>query len=159
MATFHKKQTATQRTFATYTREITALFLDKYGTSYATQENTRNTWRETCAYSAAAYDFLILQTRVFIRLLPHDKSSSTNPQFLDSLTSLMADYLSAYTMKQPNIANRKQAKEKLKDALYNEFGYIQTIIQKRQAKRAARQYAEMKHAQMAMINSENAIKK
>ncbi len=149
MKKFSNAQTASQRVFAIYTRSISELFLDKYGASYATQENTRNTWRASAEYSRDAEEFLILQSRIFIRVLDSRDPNSTNPQFLKSLTNLMADYLSAYTKRNTIYHNRSEAKAALKRVLYTDFSYINRLLEKQAAARrmtAARNNMIANHA-------------
>lgn len=123
-----EKQSAAQRTFAQYTQYITEAFLEKYGYSYENQSNVRNTWRAKHPYSKEAEDLLIFKSKMFIRFLDARNSNSTNPQFLKALTGLMADYLSAYSMKNPDVPNRKKAKEMLNRALYDQSVYIQDLL-------------------------------
>ncbi len=157
MTKFSNAQTASQRVFATYTRSISELFLDKYGASYATQENTRNTWRASAEYSRDAEEFLILQSRIFIRMLDSRDPNSTNPQFLKSLTNLMADYLSAYTKKNPIYHSRNEAKAALKELLFTKFGYINRL---QNAQTAARRASQVRNNAINQARAaHNSIKK
>lgn len=157
MKNFRNQQTASQRAFAVYTRNISELFLDKYGASYATQENTRNTWRTSVAYSRDAEEFLILQSRIFIRTLDSRDPNSTNPQFLKSLTNLMADYLSGYTKKNPIYHSRNEAKAALKELLFTKFGYINRL---QNAQTAARRASQVRNTAINQARAaHNSIKK
>lgn len=140
------KKSATQVAFERYTREITIAFLDKFGPSYATQSIVRNSWRHKIPYSPEAHQFLILQSIMFLRTLSASDSNSTHPDFLNALTTLMADYLSLYTM-QGNInnelgVNKKQirtaAKNDLKQALFTQCDYINNLFARQKANRAIR---------------------
>ena len=102
------KQSAAQRIFGQYAVCITEKLLEKYGPSYASQSVIRNTWRNTFPYDKRVEDFLIFETKMYIRNLDRRDSNSTNPQFLLALTKLMADYLSAYTMKSNDTKTRKR---------------------------------------------------
>lgn len=130
-----KKQTATQRIFAAYTKYISELVLDKYGPSYSTQEEMRNSWRHKIQYSSEIENFLIFKTQMFIRFLDSRDSNSTNPQVLDALTREIADYLSAYTMRVPNVPTRKKAKTILKHTLYDNSSYIRYLLINQELKR------------------------
>lgn len=132
--------------FNEYTRHITSAFLEKYGKSYARQQEIRNSWRDTADYSIEAERLLIAKTKLFITLLPSDDPKSTDPHFLNALTNLMADYLSKYTMRAYNLPNtnkgkkeyRKKAKQLLKHALYDDNGYIQNLYERQRQKREKR---------------------
>lgn len=134
----NKKQTAAQKLFASYTIYITDIMLEEYGPSYATRAEIRNTWRYKIPYTNEIENFLIFKTKMYIRLLDTRDSNSTNPQFLDALTQLMADYLSAYTMHNPEKLSRKKAKEILKQALYDNSAYIQSLLEHQEIMRELR---------------------
>lgn len=77
----------------------------------------------------------------------HDSrdSNSTNPEFLKALITLIADYLSAYTQNNPEITNRKKAKEQLNRALYNQSAYIQNLLTVQAENRMRRDYKQAKY--------------
>lgn len=129
----HKQDSATSKQFANFTQYITNLFLNNFGKSYMTQESVRNRWRAECDYSIEAEQFLILKSKTYLRILDSRDSKSTDPHFLNALTNLMADYLSAYTMRAGG--TRKSAKGKLKAALYTENPYIQNLLADQAQKR------------------------
>lgn len=129
------RQTAAQKVFSNYTQYISKLVIDKYGPSYTTQQDIRNRWRNLIPYSIGIEDFLIFQTKMYIRFLDSRDPNSTNPQFLESLVKLMADYLSAYTMQKENHMTRKKAKELLKAELYDNCSYIKNLIARQTAAR------------------------
>lgn len=137
MNDYPKKQTAAQKTFSAYTGYISKLVIEKYGPSYSTYEEVRNRWRNLIPYSAEIENFLIFQTKMYVRFLDSRDSNSTNPQFLESLAKLMADYLSAYSMQNPKYATRKKAKEMLKKELYDNCSYIQHLLARQAAARDA----------------------
>ncbi len=120
--------------FNKYTREISTAVIEKYGSSYQTQSNLRNAWRNTIVYSAETEDFLILFTKVYIRNLDKGISNNRNPQFLHSLIAEMADYLSKYTSKNYTSAKtntakkRKISKSLLMHTLFDDFDYIQDML-------------------------------
>lgn len=122
----HKHDTASQKEFSKFTRHITDVFLEKFGKSYMTQENTHNRWRSECDYQTAAVEFLILKSRVYLRNLDQNDSKSKDPHFLKALVTLMADYLSAYTMRSG--ISRRQAKDLLIYELYTNNAYIQCML-------------------------------
>ena len=134
----HKKQTAAQRVFSTYTIYISNMVIDKFGGSYTTLGTIHNTWRREFPYSKEIENFLIFNTKMYIRFLDSRDSNSTNPQFLEALAREIADYLSAYTVRNPKHANRKKAKEVLKIELYDESSYIQNLLARQAVARDAR---------------------
>lgn len=140
MAYTKKKQSAAQIKFSEYVKEITEYMLREHGPSFARQANVRNTWRKIIEYTPEIEQELILQTRTFIRALSISSSNSTNPEFLRSLTNLMADYLAAYTMKKPNCPNRRKAKEALQSLLYDDNPYITNLLARQAVARAARNH-------------------
>lgn len=137
-----QQQTAAQRTFSQYVKYITKIVLEEYGPSYANPNEILNTWRKLFPYSKTVEDFLIFKTKIFIRTLDGRDSNSTNPQFLQALIREISDYLSAYTMKNPNIHTRKKAKTLLFDALYNQSAYIQNLLNRQMI---ARNQRDAKH--------------
>ncbi len=140
------KPSAAQKLFSEYTQEITRMFLEEFGPSYATQNEVRNTWRHNVAYSEAAQKFLIMQTLVFLRLLNTTNENGHNLQFLEKLTKLMADYLSAYTMRDPDISTRKQAQKKLQKQLFEESSHVRYLANS-QAERAQRHQKNKENAE------------
>lgn len=132
----HKHDTASQKEFSKFTRYITDVFLEKFGKSYMTQENTHNRWRSECDYQTAAVEFLILKSRVYLRNLDQNDSKSKDPHFLKALVTLMADYLSAYTMRSG--ISRRQAKDLLMYELYTNNAYIQCMLAAQSQKRCER---------------------
>lgn len=139
--TYAKKgKSAAQTKFSEYVQEITEYMLREHGPSYATKDTVRNTWRKIIQYKPEIEQDLILKTRTFIRSLSIFSSNSTNPEFLRSLTNLMADYLSAYTMRKPKCPNRRKAKEALQSLLYDENPYITHLLARQAEARAAKNH-------------------
>lgn len=140
------KKSARGAKFAEYTNYITDLFLAKYGQGLIIKSEIRNSWRYKFLYSPEAESFLILMTRTFIRSLNNADSNSTNPQFLDSLTTDIADYLSGYTVRglpstgyNSRTARRNAAKAIIKSAIFTDFPYIQNLFKEQAKKRALKQ--------------------
>lgn len=132
----HRHDTASQKEFSKFTRYITDVFLERFGKSYMTQENTRNHWRYNCDYRTDAVEFLLLKSRVYIRNLDRNDSKSKDPHFLKALVVLMADYLSAYTMRSG--ISRRQAKDLLIYELYTNNTYIQCMLATQSQKQCER---------------------
>lgn len=137
-----------KRIFAEYTQYITKKFLDKYGTSYANAESVRNYWRDTAQYSPEIENFLVFETKVFIRIF----APTNNTWALHKLITGISDYLSAYVKKAPDTGSRNRARKKLYKILYKQSAHVQhIIIQKQAAKEAARK----KHADAVAKNQAN----
>lgn len=123
------KNTAASKLFNTsYVPTISELVITKHGPSYENVTTLGKTWRTNIEYKPEIEEFLISRTRLFIRTLDTRDSNSTNPQFLRSLTNMIADYLSKYTARSSQQLTRKKAIQFLTNALYDNFNYIQTII-------------------------------
>lgn len=120
-----------------YVPEVSNLIYQKYGPSYSTFENLRNRWRAEIRYSLQIEDELILHAKTFIRTMGDD-SRYTNPQFLEAFVIRVADYLSAYIMRNPAYVTRKEAKMALKSQLWDNFFYIQNMLAAQARKRLAR---------------------
>lgn len=157
MTVFCNASTAATHELGVYSRHITKLFLDKFGPSYADTEEIRNSWRKNAPYSVDAEDFLILQTRTYIRMLDPQDSNSRNLSYLKLLTKMMADYLTAYTHRNPAIANRNMARKRIEAALYDDFAYIKYLSAKQAAARALRQQRAEKHKEKRRMR-QDAIK-
>lgn len=138
MEHFNKKQTASQAKFSEFTRKISTEVIERYCPSYSPLDTVRNTWRANLPYTQEIADLLVLKARVFVRMLDEDSSDSKNLGFLDALTTRMADYLSAYTMRAPGVPKRKVAKEILKRQLFTEFPYIIKLKATQESARNAR---------------------
>lgn len=132
------KQTAAQRMFAMYVKEISNKVIKKFAPSFVTYEDMKNKWRYELVYSEAIEEYIILKTRIYIMTLDSRDPTSKNPSFLKALTKLMADFLSRYTMRAPNCVNRKKAKEVLNKKLFEEFPYIINIISRIELKKELR---------------------
>lgn len=132
--------------FAEYTKYITDQFLSNFGRGLVVKDEIRNKWRYKYEYAPEVEAFLITMTRTFIRTLNSADSNSTNPQFLDSLTTDIADYLSGYTVGGLPVtgyvsrtARRNAAKQIIKAAIYTDFPYIKKLLADQQKKRALKQ--------------------
>lgn len=122
----------------TYTGYITNKVLEKYGPSYVTPTNGGKQWRTMIAWSQEIENFLIFETKMFIRLLDTRDARSTDLSFLYALTRLMADYLAKFCMMSPTIDTRKQAFKNLHTTLFDNFGYIQRLAATQAMARDAR---------------------
>lgn len=125
------KNSAAFQEFLKYKVHILEKFLDKFGKSYDSVESLRDRWFHEYKYTADAEQFLIDESKLYLRLCPHYREI----KFLNALTTHMAEYLSEYTMKYTEYpdkdarrAGRKIAKQKLKDELFTKNKYIQQLI-------------------------------
>jgi len=115
----------------------------QFGASYTTYETDRNTWRATILYSAEIEKEIILATKTFIRceLEKYNKKLPENLDFLKAFITNIVDYLSAYTMKNPEFPGRtrKKAKAALMDTLWGKFDYIQMLLIRQEVQAVRRQ--------------------
>lgn len=130
MAYKKEGKSATQIEFSNYVQNVTNCWIENCSFSYITQESVRNTWRYKAPYSDEMAEKLILFTKTYLRTLSSTNSNNTNPQFLQALINLMADYLSRYTMRAPNCPDRKVAKQALFDELYTNSHFINHLRNK-----------------------------
>lgn len=124
--------------YKTYVPEISKKVIDAFGDSYITFNDLKDSWRKQLNYSKAASDYLILETKTFIRLLDQRNQDSTNPQFLDSLTGLMADYLSVYFVRSAEASTQQDVIKDLKDKFYHQNNCIQFLLTQQKKRRAAK---------------------
>lgn len=142
-----KKQTASYKAYIEYIFYIIhELIENNYAPSYSNNDTMRK-WYFTMPYNDDTMNFLIEKSILFIRTLNSQDSASTAPHFLDALTTKMADYLSGYAMRKDfridndaagqsaRRAIRDVAKARMKDALYNNCGYIKHLFAQQQINR------------------------
>ncbi len=110
--------------FYKYTRYITEKVMDKYGASYENMDTMGHYWRDNLPYSAETENFIVFETKIFIRLFVTTKNGWALRQFIDGIS----DYLSAYVKRAPDTGSRNRARKKLRNLLYNQSAHIQYII-------------------------------
>lgn len=110
--------------FYKYTRYITEKVMDKYGASYESMDTMGHYWRDNLPYSAETENFIVFETKIFIRLFVTTKNGWALRQFIDGIS----DYLSAYVKRAPDTGSRNRARKKLRNLLYNQSAHIQYII-------------------------------
>ena len=84
------KNSAAFQEFLKFKEYILGKFLEKFGGSYDNVENLRDRWFHEYAYTADAEQFLIDESRFYLRIC----SNPREIKFLNTLTTHMADYLS-----------------------------------------------------------------
>ncbi len=120
-ATFFKRTSASIRAFNhEYVPEISSYVMKKFGPSYANPHST--TWRSEIQWNPDIAASILLHTRSFIRL-----QKSTDPNYLQSLTKLIADYLSKYFAHSPDFKCRNMARRYLEQELYDKSSYIKYL--------------------------------
>ena len=143
-------KTAVQQLFAKYVEEIREKIIAEHGPSYMTVAEVGNKWRDQIAYKKEAEQFLIEQTKLFIRMLDKKVPAYTNPKFLEAFVNEAVDYLSRYTMRGSGLV-RNQEKHALKRELWNTNAYIQGMIafqkEKNAQPRTQKAIRERKHNQ------------
>ncbi len=118
---------AVHAVFNQFIAHISKRVIEAYGISYMTYENTKNNWRYQLPYSVKIEEFLILESKVFLRIQDQKDAKFSDPAFLKVLVNQMADYLSAYTVRSCN-ANRNQSVKQLKKRLWDENTHIQHML-------------------------------
>lgn len=125
------KPTKTQIVLSDYISFISPLIITehKHGISYMDTVASRNKWREQIPYSNETEQFLINKSKLFIRMLDSRDSTSTNPVFLKALINEIADYLSAYTVRNPNVKRTRRTATKLMiQELWDNNSYILGLL-------------------------------
>lgn len=133
------QETAARLASSIFEEEISNAVISKFGGSYSTYSEIHSSWRKTFPYYKEIEDFIIAETKTYIRNLDSRKSDSTNPQFLHALVILIANFLSLYTMRASSSYTRKKARKILEDELYTNFSYIQNLIARQLAMREYRE--------------------
>ena len=107
------KVTMGYRKFGEYSEYITDMVISEFGGSYQNRQELRNTWRVTFPYSVVCDDFIMLETKTFLRTLPDDNLRDLN--FSYRLCQNIADYLSKYMAK--GIENNGNGKNENKKSM------------------------------------------
>ncbi len=129
---------ASRRCFGDFARFISEQVIEKYGSSYETQEELRNSWRDKYEYRAEIEKFLIRKANLFIRTLNSRLPSSSDLGFLHALVREIADYLSRYTMRKKPCMLRKEAIRELESELWDNNSYIKDMRTRQANNRYAR---------------------
>lgn len=125
-----------------YIKFITEAIIAEHGPSYATPATLGNRWRTTIPYSKEVEQFLIKQSRLYLRVTNYgDPSKATDPAFLHALAKEMADYLSKYTMQADEKMLRRDAEKALVSKLYTNNPYIQGLLLHQSGKREERKHS------------------
>lgn len=149
-----------ERIMAQYRPYITKKVLDRYGTSFQNAENLGDSWRDNILYSPAVEEFLVLETRVFIRLY----TNTDNLRAIRALVKMISGYLAVFVQMAPDTGSLNRARKKLKHLLFDESDFVQHIINQKKAehdaarakyeaavarKQANREYTQRKQAEAA----------
>lgn len=149
-----------ERIMAQYRPYITKKVLDRYGTSFQNAENLGDSWRDNILYSPAVEEFLVLETRVFIRLY----TNTDNLWAIRALVKMISGYLAVFVQMAPDTGSLNRARKKLKHLLFDESDFVQHIINQKKAeyeaarakyeaavarKQANREYTQRKQAEAA----------
>ncbi len=118
---------AVHTAFNQYIAYISDKAIRTHGESYDTYAELKNNWRFQFPYTTKLEKWLILETKVFLRLMP--AKYAHNLDYLKSLINEIADFLSAYTMRQGNIT-RSDARQKMVYMLWDKNLMVQSLIQK-----------------------------
>lgn len=129
---------STQFFLEEYVPHINNLVIENFGFSYMTVEETKSNWRKNLETSAELSDFLISETKIFIRLMDAKTHNANNLQFLKSFTVNVADYLAVYFVRLENGAKRNDVRRTLEKMFYDNFQYVQYMLVQQQQKRYAK---------------------
>lgn len=144
-----KKPTKAHLVLSDFISFISPMIILEHGISYMDMVASRNKWRGQIPYSKETEQFLITQSKVFIRTLDSRNSRSTNPVFLKALVNEIADYLSAYTVRNPNKKQTRRAATKaMIQNLWDNNAYIQGLLAyqaEKQERKNKRQLARQKN--------------
>ena len=149
-----------ERIMARYRLYITKKVLDRYGASFQNAENLGDSWRDNILYSPDVEEFLVLETRVFIRLY----TDTDNLWAIRALVKMISGYLAVFVQMAPDTGSLNRARKKLKHLLFDESDFVQHIINQKKAehdaarakyeaavarKQANREYTQRKQAEAA----------
>ncbi|HNY25707.1 MAG TPA: hypothetical protein PKJ33_04205 [Alphaproteobacteria bacterium] len=169
---FKKPAAALELFTKDFTVYISTLVIDEFGVSYQTSSELKNTWRKTFKPSIEIADFLILKTKSYIRLLNHEDAK--NPQFLESLTSYISDYLACYFTKIKNSElysilkiskefkkpiHRDFISEELHKIFYYNFSYIKNLLDNIEKNKNNKRFnKEKRHTRQPEANNTKVVK-
>ena len=102
--------------YCQYTEFIGKTVVDKFGGSYQTPELLGGVWRQKMEYRPDIKDFVIAQTKLFLRLLPDENLRDLNVSYL--LCDKISDYLSKYMVKESGTLTRKVVMGQLMNQLF-----------------------------------------
>lgn len=118
--------------YCQYTEFIGTRVVDKFGGSYQTAELLGGVWRQKIEYRPDIKDFVIAETKLFLRLLPDENLRDLNVCYL--LCDKISDYLSKYIAKESAGLTRKIAMKQLMDELFFNFELFRVKFAKRYKK-------------------------
>ncbi len=151
-----------KQVFEDYKKYITQCVIEEFGTSYLVASEVQDNWRLEIKYSPECEEMLLLKTNVFIRMLEHKDPNYRNLDFLKSLTNKISSYLALYiTSKAPN-ADYNTCLYQLRDKLYTNSSYVQSLENNLKSKRQNRHIAisnKSQNAQDKKVKFEHGAKK
>ncbi len=145
----------TQTEYKKYEDFINEKVWEQFGPSYCTPSLSGNKWRTTIPYSYKIADFLMLQTRVWLRLIEYKGSATDQWDFMTKLTNQITEFLVTYFVRNAGLSGRsdsdkqKWATEYIRGEIVNRFVYMQRLKTQSLQEQAAQ----------AMVASANQIQK
>ena len=127
-----------KQVFEDYKKYITGCAIEEFGTSYLMASEVQDNWRTEIKYSPKCEEMLLLKTNVFIRTLEHKDPNYRNLDFLKSLTNKIASYLALYVTSKAENVDYNTCLYQLRDKLYTNSSYVQTLENNLQIKRQTR---------------------
>ncbi len=134
----NKYDSASHKCFCEFVRFISNEVIENFGASYETQAEIRNTWRDKYKYSPVMEKFLIKKAKLFIATLDSKAASTYDLSFLHAVVREITDYLSRYTMRKQIGMLRKEARDELKLALWDNNTHINALRLQQEKNRFAK---------------------
>ncbi len=156
--------TRSHEEYKKYKESLNSQVWEKFGPSYCMPSVNNGSWRTTIPYRKEVVDYVILQTRVYLRLVEYYGLALQQWDFMTALTNKIADWLAVYLERNPGLDGRdaeykhKWAVDYVKDEIVNKFDYVQRLkkqVQKIKAQNASEKYAEIKRGNATTISSNN----
>lgn len=130
-----KKGAAVFDQLTQYARNISEHVIETYGGSYQTYQNIGDTWRTCFNYSQKIEDYILRETKLYIRMLNLRDGMATDPNFLYSFVDLISQYLAEYTVRKNPNQTKEAEHKRLQQLLWNENKYIKALLSHQALKR------------------------
>ncbi len=145
--------TRSHEEYKKYKESLNEKVWESFGPSYCTPSINSGKWRTIIPYDKKVVDYIMLQTRVWLRMVDYYGLPVQQWEFMQALTSKIAEWLSVYLERNPGLdgrsldAKRQWAVDYVKDEIVNNFEYAQRLkrrVQQIKTQIAAEKYAEAK---------------
>lgn len=123
------QKAAVEPQFEEYKSFISRKVIEKFGGSYKTYEEFKDTWRSVFRYEPAIESFLIEKTIFFLDNLPVDGIHNSH-SFLDKLSDKISTYLAIYSHSPSSEADFQKTKERIKQKIFTQNKRLQGRTQR-----------------------------